>query len=226
MAQRMDGIKSSEKLLETASAVFAEKGYRQTTIAEICRRAGCNVASINYHFRSKDDLYAAVWRKAFDESLKVYPLDGGLPADAPAEEKLYSLINSSLHRILDEGRLGRSGQILLREMTERNEKLEPFIRGALEPLHLHTQQVIRTLLGPKASQEDVNLCELSVMHQCIAFSFAKARKKLPPFLRKLGADEIDKLAGHITQFSLAGIRSVRNHAENKKDDQIRVVEKI
>ena len=36
------------KLLESACRIFAEKGYRDATVAEICEAAGANVAAINY----------------------------------------------------------------------------------------------------------------------------------------------------------------------------------
>ena len=82
MAVRKDGLDTYKKLLKAASEVFAEKGYRDATIAEICRRAQSNVAAVNYHFGSKDELYIAVWKNAFEEALRIYPPDGGLPPDA------------------------------------------------------------------------------------------------------------------------------------------------
>ena len=46
------------QLLEAAGAVFAEAGYRDATVREICRRAHANIAAINYHFGDKEKLYA------------------------------------------------------------------------------------------------------------------------------------------------------------------------
>ena len=63
MAVRRDGIESKDRLLKAATEVFAEKGYRDATVAEICRRAESNVAAVNYHFGSKGALYATLWRR-------------------------------------------------------------------------------------------------------------------------------------------------------------------
>ena len=41
------------QLLEAAGEVFAEAGFRETTVREICRRAGANVAAINYGIQQK-----------------------------------------------------------------------------------------------------------------------------------------------------------------------------
>jgi AcrR family transcriptional regulator len=44
------------QLLKSACKVFAEKGYREATIAEICEKAGANIAAVNYYFRDKESL--------------------------------------------------------------------------------------------------------------------------------------------------------------------------
>jgi AcrR family transcriptional regulator len=219
MAVRKDGIKSKDKLLEAATEVFAEKGFREATILEISKRAQCNVAAINYHFKSKDELYAEVWKNAFELAMKVYPVDGGLLPDAPAEKRLYALIHSNLHRILDDGRLGYSGQILLRDMAEPTPVIEPILRNLIGPIRDLTRKIISDLLGPKATEQQISFCELSVVHQCIALSFAKSRGKLPPFIgtdsKGITSEFIDKLAEHITQFSLAGISAIRQQQNNE-----------
>jgi TetR/AcrR family transcriptional regulator, regulator of cefoperazone and chloramphenicol sensitivity len=55
--QRKGGVATRKRLLAAAGRVFAEKGYRDATIAEICRLAGTNIASVNYHFSDKESLY-------------------------------------------------------------------------------------------------------------------------------------------------------------------------
>jgi AcrR family transcriptional regulator len=222
MAIRKDGIESSIKLLKAASRVFAEKGYHKTTVKEVCRMAGSNIAAVNYHYGSKDELYAAVWRNAFEEAMRVYPPDGGLPPDAPAEQKLRAFIYSNLHRMLDDGRLGCAGQILLREMAEPTEVVRQIFHDVIGPLHEHTKQIIRELLGPAATEQNLIFCEMSVVHQCVAIGFLKGKKNPPPFLRKnkLAPEYIDELAEHITLFSLAGIRAAREQAGQKEKSKV------
>ena len=55
---REDTARTRGKLLAAAGEIFAEKGFRETTIAEICLKAGTNVAAVNYHFGSKEALYS------------------------------------------------------------------------------------------------------------------------------------------------------------------------
>ena len=53
-----------ERVLTAASEIFAEKGYRDATVSEICEAADANIASVNYHFGDKESLYDEVWRHA------------------------------------------------------------------------------------------------------------------------------------------------------------------
>lgn len=211
MAIRKDGVESSKKLLKAAAKVFAQKGYNKTTVEEVCKEAGSNIAAVNYHFGSKDELYRAVWKNAFEEAMKIYPPDGGLAEDVPAEEKLRALIYSNLHRMLDEGKLGFAGQILLREMAEPTKAVEQIFHDVIFPLHEITHTVIKELLGESATEQNINFCEMSIVHQCVAIGFVRGKENLPPFLReeKMTPTFIDELAEHITIFSLAGIRVIR-----------------
>jgi len=215
MAVRKDGMNTKIKLLTAAAEVFAEKGYQHTTVAEIGQRADSNLAAVNYHFGSKDALYVAVWKHAFEEAMEVYPPDGGLDPQADPQEKLQALINSHIHRILDDSRLGYAGKILLQEMSNPTEAIHQVRHDAIQPLLKRTQSIIKELLGSEATDQEVVFCEMSVIHQCLAIGFRKGRFPDHTMKEKFTPDVIGTLVEHITRFSLAGISAVRTNIESR-----------
>jgi AcrR family transcriptional regulator len=55
-----DTSEIAERVLDAAKRLLAERGWRALTVSEICREAGVYRAAINYHFGSKDGLFAAL----------------------------------------------------------------------------------------------------------------------------------------------------------------------
>ena len=58
--------RSREKLLEAATKLFGERGYRDTSVQAIGETAGISRGSIFWHFGSKEGLLAAVVAQAFE----------------------------------------------------------------------------------------------------------------------------------------------------------------
>ena len=73
------------RILSAAGREFAEKGFENTTIRDICTLASVNVAAVNYYFGEKHRLYIESVRHAHEERSRQFPLpvwaDGTLPAE-------------------------------------------------------------------------------------------------------------------------------------------------
>src|SRR5579859_5566475 len=100
------------QLLEAAGGVFAEVGYQNATVREICRRAGANVAAVNYHFGDKENLYGEVIRYSHQKGYEKYPPFLGVPPDAPAEKRLQAFIYSMLLRIFEKDSTSWHGRVM------------------------------------------------------------------------------------------------------------------
>src|SRR6266487_4263205 len=53
------------RILDVAEDLFSEQGFDRVSIRDITRKARVNLASINYHFGSKEDLIAAIFEREF-----------------------------------------------------------------------------------------------------------------------------------------------------------------
>ena len=51
---------SVEKILLSASSLFSAAGYHGTSIRDIAKHAGANLAAVNYHFGDKESLYCVI----------------------------------------------------------------------------------------------------------------------------------------------------------------------
>ena len=218
---RIDGQETRRQLLESASAVFAARGFRNATIAEICRKAKANSAAANYHFGNKETLYVESWRFAFEQSLCSYPPDGGVPEDAPIEERLRGRILAIMRRIVDPE--SHDLDIVYKESANPTGLLTSVIPQALEPIFSGLSRIIRELLGPEAGEQHMLLCLMSIRAQCFGPLMRERRRILdvmgqqPPIQDPVMKD-VDTLADHVTKFSLAGIREVRQQIQFQKHD--------
>lgn len=50
-------------LLCAADELFSHRGYERTSVRELTRKAGVNLAAVNYHFGNKEALYVAVLKR-------------------------------------------------------------------------------------------------------------------------------------------------------------------
>jgi AcrR family transcriptional regulator len=201
-----DSRATEKRLLEAAGEIFAEHGYRAATVRQICERAGANVAAVNYHFGDKEGLYMAVLRSVPAANAEKYPANVGLNSNATAEQRLRAYVRSLLQRVFDEGRPGWHTKIIAREMIEPTRALDTLLKEVARPVHQELASIIRELLDSAATDENVRLCTLSIMSQCVYYHHARSviRRLYPE--QKYGAEDIARLSEHIANFSLGALR--------------------
>lgn len=54
---------TKERILDAAEHLFADRGFEATSLRSVTREAGVNLAAVNYHFGSKEQLIEAVFRR-------------------------------------------------------------------------------------------------------------------------------------------------------------------
>jgi AcrR family transcriptional regulator len=212
--QRKDAQETRQRLLAAAAEVFAEKGFWETTHAEICQKAQANTAAVNYHFGSKENLYVEAWKYSFARSVEDHPPDGGVAPDAPVRERLRGRVLAFMHRIADPD--NHEVEIMHKEMANPTGLLTDALRQAIEPTRQGMRSIVQELLGDGADPQQVSFCEMSLMGQCFGPMLHLRRARMTPGApRPAGppfAFGVEELAEHVTQFSLAGIRGIRHEA--------------
>lgn len=201
--------KTRNRLLISASRIFAEKGYQEATIAEICEQAKTNIASVNYHFRDKETLYLESWRFAFNRELALYPPDAGITDDTPPEQQLAIRIKSLINRVADDNSF--SFAIIHKEMAQPTRLLADILEKEINPQRMQMFVLLEKCLGQAASEQQIRYCHASIMGQCFQLLRLKHMQPARQYRNhpnNLG--DTKAFAEHVVQFSLAGIRYIRS----------------
>jgi len=201
--------KTKERIITAAMELFAEKGFRETTVAEICTKANANVAAVNYHFRDKDQLYIEVWTQVFNAANKKFPFDGGLDPSAPAEDHLKAHIASIINAVFSEGPESLIPKLRNFETVTPTGLMGKIMNKMNHNLGRHMESTVMRLLGP-VDELYMHLSIMSILSQCFTFSTEIKNPNGP--MMKCCKDQIDseRIIDHIYRFSISGIEYIRS----------------
>ncbi len=205
MPYREDGKETRKRILDAACEVFAEKGYQSAKVADICHRAGANIASVNYYFGDKAALYIEAWQETFKKcSSPLLPVD----PDTPPDDQLRAYIHSLMEDFANEGAQGQFTRLYLTELAHPTGLIHDLWHDLIQPKRRVLLDIIRKIAGREGPDEAILFCEMSVISQCRTLLTVR-RNDLEYLLgQPLSPDLIKRLAEHITRFSLAGIKAI------------------
>jgi AcrR family transcriptional regulator len=194
-----------------AGEVFAEAGFDHATVREICRRARANVAAVNYHFGDKLGLYTALIlsqiRFAREAAQSTF--------EGPPEEQLRAFITRYLAGMIGTGRPEWTSRLTALEIFRPSPVLEKVVEEILRPTERRVREMISAIVELPPDHDKVRMCAHSIVGQCLHYRHAEhVLAHLWPELWD-DPDRLEKLAAHIIEFSLAGLRAVKK--ERRKD---------
>lgn len=196
------------RLLEAAREVFAEYGFQAATVREICRRADANVAAVNYHFGSKDELLAEALNFNQLKALQI----ANVAADACPETRLRMFIHDFLLMLLDEKNGSRQCRMMARELADPTPALDKIVNEALAPLHEFLGVLVHEIVGDSVDEAERLRCVFSILGQCSFYYHSEpVLQRLHPELR-YDRKEIEAIAEHVADFSLNGLRALGKKA--------------
>jgi TetR/AcrR family transcriptional regulator, regulator of cefoperazone and chloramphenicol sensitivity len=194
-----------ERLLSTAERMFAERGFSKVTIRQICKTARANVAAVNYHFNGKKGLYDEVVRSAIKIMQSTTDSIREAGSNRPPEDQLATYISLFLKRVVA-ARTGWIHQLMMHELSDPTPALDLVMKKVVQPRMNYLREVIASMFDCEPSDPRVERCAMSVQSQCLALLTHPVAALRP---RSMNDRELDLLAQHIAQFSLAGVRAIR-----------------
>ncbi len=195
-----------EKLLQAAEQIFAERGFYDATVREICLRAGANVAAVNYHFGDKLNLYTEVLRR-FARTLDVERALAD--STVPPEQMLRNIIRMRLRGVYASDHPDWFFRLTVHEWIRPTPAMDRVANETLRPLYNRFREIVGWIIGLPADHEKTRLCVHSIIGQAIHYVQGRPiLARLWPEL-EMTPDQVDRIADHIADFSLAYLRAFK-----------------
>jgi AcrR family transcriptional regulator len=207
-------VATRARLLEAAKRLFAERGFEDVTIREICREAKANLALVNYHFGDKLGLYDEVVNEAIAVVRQFNDRMMNAPQGSSPTERLAHFVRAILQIVFEqEHRHGWVHRLMEQEVSRPTAATTRIASAVVAPRIRYLVGVIAELLGSKPDDPRVLQCVASVHGLCLIYlrllqtpaAFREAITEFNP-ARPLDAEAA---TAHVIAFSLAGIRAMR-----------------
>ncbi|MEM9416700.1 MAG: CerR family C-terminal domain-containing protein [Planctomycetota bacterium] len=204
---------TKKRLLDAAAELFATHGYRNTTVRDICDKAGTNGAAVNYHFAGKDKLYLEALEHARQRALQEDPYPAGPPPTGPLppEDRLRRHIRGMLGRCFATGPSAWYANIILREMVEPTVALTHAMQGNIAPHQRKLEGIVAELLGADPDDRaDPRPRDLACAVSAMTLHYHHCRPAIAHMHPELAfdQDQAQRLTDVIHRFAHAGIAAM------------------
>lgn len=200
-----------------AGPIFAKKGFRATTVREICDRAQVNLASINYYFGDKQKLYheTVMTARAIRVQQVPYPTWG---ESTTAEQKLSDFVSLLLKRLVAMQTEPWQVRLLMREILDPTEACRQMVEEYFRPFFETLCLIVDDLVECRLPDYQRNQIGFSIIGQCLYYRVSADLTSMMIDDQEF-ADHFDHagLASHITEFSLAALRQLKQKYQTSCD---------
>lgn len=209
---------TKERILLAAAELFAEHGYHGTTHQMMSDKASVNIAAINYHFGSKENLYLKVWEFLVEVGLQDYG-DFIHEEDTP-EEQLRSFIKWRVKAVTDTGLRGCLAQIGRREMNKPSPVHDELEERYMKEKRTWFFNLIREIVGHDLDVSTITMvafCIYSPLIHLIEVKGIMQTSLEEPFKDQFASfwEDLDTLSESIYTFALAGLKRITDDSQDK-----------
>ncbi|MET8577897.1 TetR/AcrR family transcriptional regulator [Streptomyces sp. NPDC005012] len=145
-----------EDLLEGAKRCLLEQGFARTTARDIVRASGANLASIGYHYGSKDALLAQAYVALVEDQAERFDWDAGPAGTAPGSPER---VRAVLRTLVDSLRRPDSIWHLSMEIIALGDRLPEIRRNLAEAQKEGGRGLAALLLGIPEEEVDDELTD-------------------------------------------------------------------
>jgi AcrR family transcriptional regulator len=197
------------RLIETAMALFAERGYEGTSVRDLAKAAGVNVAAVSYHFGSKDALYTEALRACLAPCAEMRSrMQAHL--DVAQRKRTRKAAEDALQKCIQEffgvlmAPTGRHSQLVMREQSEGKPRFEPVIREFFQPVGTILRELIQ-MLAPGLPEMTVFMTISGIIGQCLHTCKARASYRVLAGVDPHSPEYIGMVSKHMAHLVALGL---------------------
>jgi len=205
MALEHDTEPARLRILQTAAELFADHGYKATSVRAICEGAHVNVAMVNYYFHSKEELHLA----AFEHARLLAALVPDESAAGSPEAQLRQAISELVLTMLSSGPSSLFARLVARELVEPTAAMAQLAEQHVLPQHAQFTGLVRAVVGPGLPAAVVQKCVLSVIGQVVFYARSRSVHELVAPEITYDVAGLAAIAQHIADFTLAALAGLQ-----------------
>lgn len=200
-----------DRLVDSAEELFCERGFKGTSIRDIAALAGCNIASVNYYFGSKEKLYEEVWHRHLIpmRDARLASIDKVMSqgqARPTLEDLLMSFAHTFVGSMVDSSSMSRLSKLMAREYIDSHLPTNMFVEEVMMPTITAMNSALAKTC-PDLDESKILPVVFSIVGQLVHLVHVKT-------MFEHGSDDLNiqpfdylELIDHIVKFSAAGIRA-------------------
>lgn len=208
---RTDGEATRARLLEAAGQLFSQQGFAETTSKAVAQLAAADLASINYHFGSRNGLYQAVLLEAHRQLLDLDDLQRIAGSALNPEQRLYELLAGLVQRAQQPE--AWAPRVLARELLAPSSHLQVLMEEAVPAKMMAVAQILSEISGIPATEPALLRCLLTVAAPCMMLIVIG--RDVPGPLQAVAQGPSQPLLAHLHRFAIAGLQAVGEDYRNK-----------
>lgn len=160
MGTPKDSQQTKARIIEAAGQLFAERGFKAVTVRDIAAAAKTQISALNYHFRSKDELYREVVVAACMADLLTDKQQAALRA-IPPDKALRLIIAESQETHRKRGSASWQSTLLARESRDPSQVFTEASEIYFKPQADFMATLIGGVVGKPADDMRVRLAVLA-----------------------------------------------------------------
>ena len=174
---------SKNRILETATTLFAQKGFDGTSVREICQKAGVNLCMISYYWGGKRELYEGIIENLIEQQTEYARtfMDLDKSPSEYSKSECVELLITILERAVDFLYSNKISNDLIMFLLKEQQNPERKINS---PAFSYVRELLARIFDKDARDKEI------IYKTVFIFSQLNSPRILPVFcLRELGQSE-------------------------------------